>query len=148
MFIYHIANGVLFFNRLIVNMNFNTLLVCSLTLYIDKKSPRSLHEITGFLFAYSFSFFLTLLQYFVRHYKVNALKQMLLLVCFQRFLDISCISCEPAYYQPSVRYLCIELAATRPAPMARITVAAPVTMSPPAQTPGLVVLALSSSVTI
>ncbi len=33
----------------------------------------------------------------------------------------------------------------RPAPMARMTVACPVTMSPPAQTPGLVVLPVSGS---
>ncbi len=33
----------------------------------------------------------------------------------------------------------MELAAFRPAPMARMTVADPVTMSPPAQTPGLLV---------
>ena len=35
-------------------------------------------------------------------------------------------------YQPRLRYSCMELAAARPAPMARITVAAPRTMSPPA----------------
>ena len=51
-------------------------------------------------------------------------------------------------YHPQVRYLCIESEASRPAPMARITVACPVTISPPAQTPFLVVLPVSGSATI
>ena len=42
----------------------------------------------------------------------------------------------------------MPFAAAFPAPMARITVAAPVTASPPAYTPSLVVLPLFSSATI
>jgi hypothetical protein len=49
-------------------------------------------------------------------------------------------------YHPQVKYLWIESAAARPAPMAKITVAAPVTISPPAQTPFLLVLPVSASV--
>ena len=45
-----------------------------------------------------------------------------------------------AFYQlPLVKYSWMEAAALRPAPMARITVAPPVTMSPPAKTPRLLV---------
>ena len=43
-------------------------------------------------------------------------------------------------FAESPRRVTIESAARRPAPIARITVAAPVTMSPPAQTPFFVVL--------
>jgi len=39
------------------------------------------------------------------------------------------------YHSPVVKYSWIDLAARLPAPMARITVALPVTMSPPANTP-------------
>jgi hypothetical protein len=42
-----------------------------------------------------------------------------------------------------IRYSLMALAAVRPAPMARITVAPPVTMSPPANTPGLEVASCS-----
>jgi len=49
-------------------------------------------------------------------------------------------------YQPQVRKSWMELAAWRPAPMARMTVAWPVTMSPPAQTRGFLVLPVHSSV--
>ena len=53
-----------------------------------------------------------------------------------------------ASYQPPVcRYSSIERAALRPAPMARMTVAAPVTMSPPAKTPFFEVRSVSGSAT-
>ena len=39
------------------------------------------------------------------------------------------------YHSPVVRYWWIDWAARRPAPIARITVALPVTMSPSANTP-------------
>src|ERR1019366_10787765 len=42
------------------------------------------------------------------------------------------------------RYSLIDLAALRPAPMARITVAPPVTISPPANTPVFEVASVSS----
>ena len=48
-------------------------------------------------------------------------------------LSLSCEDPAPAY--GFVRYEWIAAAARRPAPMARITVALPVTMSPPANTP-------------
>ena len=57
--------------------------------------------------------------------------------CKQRFL-----------YYFEERYSSIPFAAALPAPMARITVAAPVTASPPAYTPSLVVLPVSSSAII
>ncbi len=43
-------------------------------------------------------------------------------------------------YQPQVKKSSIESAAILPAPIARMTVAEPVTMSPPAHTPFFVVL--------
>ena len=46
----------------------------------------------------------------------------------------------------SLKYSWIEEAAFLPAPIAKITVAAPVTASPPAQTPSLVVFRLSSTI--
>ena len=51
------------------------------------------------------------------------------------------------YQAPVVRYSWIERAALRPAPIARITVAAPVTMSPPAKTPCFEVRSVSGSAT-
>ena len=45
-------------------------------------------------------------------------------------------------------YSNIPWAARRPAPMARITVAAPVTISPPANTPGIEVMPVRSSVSM
>ena len=48
-------------------------------------------------------------------------------------------------HSPVCRYSSIEAAALRPAPMARITVAAPVTMSPPAKTPFFEVRSVSGS---
>ncbi len=42
----------------------------------------------------------------------------------------------------------IARAARRPAPMARMTVAAPVTMSPPANTPGTLVACVAGSATM
>ena len=50
-------------------------------------------------------------------------------------------------YSPS-RLLVMEAAAFLPAPIARMTVAAPVTMSPPAQMRGSVVWPVSSSATM
>ena len=47
-----------------------------------------------------------------------------------------------------IKYSWIELAAFLPAPMAKMTVADPVTISPPAQTPGLLVFPVSRSATI
>ena len=47
-----------------------------------------------------------------------------------------------------IKYSWMELAAFRPAPMAKMTVAEPVTISPPAQTPGLLVFPVSRSATI
>ena len=47
-----------------------------------------------------------------------------------------------------LRYSWIPLAASLPAPIARITVAAPVTASPPANTPGLEVAPTSSVATM
>lgn len=47
-----------------------------------------------------------------------------------------------------IKYSWIELPAFLPAPMARMTVAEPVTISPPAQTPGLLVFPVSRSATI
>src|SRR5664279_2961168 len=44
-------------------------------------------------------------------------------------------TCSLSFGAP-FKYSLIDLAALRPAPMARITVAPPVTMSPPAKTPG------------
>ena len=44
-----------------------------------------------------------------------------------------------SHHSPSWRYLSIAMPASRPAPAALMTVAAPVTMSPPAKTPFLVV---------
>ena len=44
-----------------------------------------------------------------------------------------------------VRYSWMDLAALRPAPIASITVAEPVTMSPPAQTPSMLVFPVSGS---
>src|SRR3989304_682699 len=46
------------------------------------------------------------------------------------------------------RYSWIAVAALRPAPIARITVAAPVTMSPPAYTPSRLVAHVSGSATM
>ena len=54
---------------------------------------------------------------------------------------------ERPYQMPEVRYSWIERAALRPAPMARMTVAAPVTMSPPAKTPFFDVRRVSGSAT-
>ena len=55
----------------------------------------------------------------------------------------------PSLTQSSViMYSCMDLAAFLPAPMAEMTVAAPVTMSPPAHTPSLLVFPVSSSVTM
>jgi hypothetical protein len=51
-------------------------------------------------------------------------------------------------YHPHVRYLWMESEACLPAPMARMTVAEPVTMSPPAQTPFRLVFPVSCSVRI
>lgn len=51
-------------------------------------------------------------------------------------------------YHPHVRYLWMESEACLPAPMARMTVAEPVTMSPPAQTPLRLVFPVSCSVRI
>ena len=48
-------------------------------------------------------------------------------------------------HSPVFRYSFMDAAALRPAPMARITVAAPVTMSPPAKTPFFEVRRLSGS---
>ncbi len=47
------------------------------------------------------------------------------------------------YYKP--KYFSIPFAAFLPAPIARITVAAPVTISPPAKTPGIEVICVSGS---
>jgi hypothetical protein len=47
-----------------------------------------------------------------------------------------------------IKYWWIALAAFLPAPMARITVAEPVTISPPAQTAGLLVAPFSARATI
>ena len=56
---------------------------------------------------------------------------------------------EPSIYHcPVSRYSFIAPAAFLPCPMARITVAAPSTISPPAKTPFLLVLSVSSSATI
>ncbi|QDV42420.1 hypothetical protein Enr13x_22670 [Stieleria neptunia] len=52
------------------------------------------------------------------------------------------------YHCPVSRYSCIDRAATRPAPMAKMTVAAPLTISPPANTPRLLVRDVSSSATM
>jgi hypothetical protein len=49
---------------------------------------------------------------------------------------------------PDRRYSSMAHAALRPAPIARITVAPPDTMSPPANTPGLLVFNRSASATI
>ena len=46
-------------------------------------------------------------------------------------------------HHPHVRYLCMESEACLPAPMARMTVAEPVTISPPAQTPFRLVFPVS-----
>ena len=54
----------------------------------------------------------------------------------------------PIIYHPYVRKSWMELEARRPAPMARITVAEPVTMSPPAQTRGFMVLPVLGSATM
>jgi len=48
-------------------------------------------------------------------------------------------------HSPDCKYWSIDAAALRPAPMARITVAAPVTMSPPAKTPRFDVFSVSGS---
>jgi hypothetical protein len=53
-----------------------------------------------------------------------------------------------SYCFPVVRYSWIARAAFLPAPIARITVAAPVTMSPPAHTLSRVVLPVSGSATM
>ena len=50
-----------------------------------------------------------------------------------------CRLIKPPVRYPADRYAWIARAACLPAPMARITVADPVTMSPPAKTPGQVV---------
>ena len=50
-----------------------------------------------------------------------------------------------ASHSPVVRYSSIDAAALRPAPMARMTVAPPVTMSPPAKTPFFEVRRVSGS---
>ena len=55
---------------------------------------------------------------------------------------------EPCFYYLFFRNSSIPLAAALPAPIARITVAAPVTASPPAYTPSLLVLPVSSSAMI
>ena len=52
------------------------------------------------------------------------------------------------YHTPVVKYSLIDLAARRPAPIARITVAPPVTMSPPAKMPLHEVLCVTSSATM
>ena len=52
------------------------------------------------------------------------------------------------YHSPLVRKSWMERAALRPAPMAKITVAPPVTMSPPAKTPTLLVRIDSGSATM
>ena len=51
------------------------------------------------------------------------------------------------YQTPERRYSWMDRAALRPAPIARMTVAAPVTMSPPAKTPFFEVRSVSGSVT-
>ena len=75
--------------------------------------------------------------------------------CVDGGIQIRGIPCTPrwvlrrsAYQTPVVRYSWMEAAALRPAPMARITVAPPVTMSPPAKTPGLLVRMVSGSATM
>src|SRR3990170_269055 len=50
-----------------------------------------------------------------------------------------------AYQTPVVRYSCIESAAFLPSPIASMTVAPPLTMSPPEKTPFLLVLPVSWS---
>ena len=52
---------------------------------------------------------------------------------------------ERRAYHPRVRYWCMESEAFLPAPIARMTVAEPVTISPPAHTPFFVVLPVSGS---
>jgi len=53
--------------------------------------------------------------------------------------------CGAPSHSPVLRYSSIDAAALRPAPMARITVAPPVTMSPPAKTPFFEVRRVSGS---
>jgi hypothetical protein len=64
-----------------------------------------------------------------------------------RFTRVGTRDDRPVYQVPVVRYSCMERAALRPAPMARMTVAAPVTMSPPAKTPFFEVRSVSGSAT-
>ena len=52
---------------------------------------------------------------------------------------------SPRNHSPAFKYSSIARAAFLPAPMARITVAAPVTMSPPAKTPSFEVRRVSGS---
>ena len=83
----------------------------------------------------------------IPHYKKTGIQALLSTTDIPR-IPAFYISDTIFTYLFPLRYSSIPLAPARPASMARITVAAPVTASPPAYTPSLVVLPLLSSAMI